>query len=129
MTNKEMYELIVKAKDTIEAVHNSDLALSVSSKEITGLGMIVMGLDMSDRRMTDWLRRSVYLNTSWYKRVALVTVFTTGCYDLQAQQFLMPSTSDCMRNFRYVSKMMSKRRRLDICYYDWDGTYRFLRFI
>ena len=56
------------------------------------------------------------------KRAVVATVLTTG--SIVNGQFMMPSTKDCLNNFRHVRKALSKGRKLHVTVY--DGDYIFL---
>lgn len=55
------------------------------------------------------------------KRATIATILTTG--SIVDGQFMMPSTRDCLNNFRRVRNALSKGRKLYVTVYDGDCTF------
>lgn len=111
MNKQKIYNSIVEVKDIIQTDDDlyNEMIQFMLDDELKRFGHIV------------WYELG---RDSIYKKVAWITVLWCGLFVQSCgneSSFMMPSTRDCMENFRHVMKYIKKGRRLDYTYIDVYG--------
>ena len=91
-TRYDIYNAIVTAKELVDEVCERDFNISCKKLETI----------VKDRHRTI------------IDRVAMCVVLSSGCIQVDAlygMQFLMPSTSDCIRNYNDIKRKYKHRRK------------------